>query len=350
MPVSIDICDSCIKVIEGEQQGSKIKINKAFIKEIDKSYIHNGYIHNKIDLTLLLTDIVNEYGLKNKDCFISFNSTDTVYKEITLPKTKYSNLDKLIKNSIQELFGDAINLVMDYEVCNEIKEDDKIFYKILIYGVPLKIVEDYKNVISNCGLVPKSLDIKRNAIYKISNNSINGEDIKDDINLFIDITGNDMMLSLMSKKIVLYKRDVDISEDIKREEIFLQGNSQEVNKEDEYELLEEIAISDIKKDDDITFLDDQDHHQEEAIFISPILLRVYEEVHKITQFSMSLNNGDIQKIYLYGDREDLDEIADYISNNTNTSSEKIKEIANIKSNVDIDISKFFIAIGNLLRK
>lgn len=351
MPISVDIGDGYINIVEGEHQGNKIKIKKAFTKEIDISYISNGYVHNKIDLTLSLTDIVNEYALKNKECFISFNSTDTVTKEITLPKTKYSHLEKLIRNAIQDLFGDAINLVIDYQIYEEIKKDGKDFYKIFIYGVPLKIVEDYKSILSNCGLVPKSLDIKRNSISKLTEFQINGSNIKDGITLFIDITGNNMILNLMSGKTALYKRDVDISEDIKREKLFLNKDSfEEVKDEPNNNFLQEAAISTTKSDDDITFLDDQDYFQEEASFISPILLRVYEEVNKIVQFSMSLNSGNIEKVYLYGDRENLDEISEYISNSINLPSEKVKEIANVKSNEEVDMSKFFIAIGNILRK
>ena len=65
---------------------------------------------------------------------------------------------------------------------------------------------------------------------------------------------------------------------------------------------------------------------------------------------MSLNSGNIKKVYLYGDRENLDEISEYISNSINLPSEKVKEISNVKSNEEVDMSKFFIAIGNILRK
>lgn len=351
MPVSIDISDSYIKIVEGEQQGNKIKINKAISKPIDISYINNGYIVNKTDLTLFLTDIVNEHKLKNKDCFITINSTDTVTKEITLPKTKTNHLQKLIKNSIKELFGDTVNLCIDYQIYEEIKKEGKTFYKIFIYGVPLKIVNDLRSIISNAGLVPKCLDIKRNAISKILEYKINNNDIKKQITLFIEISGKNMVLNLMHGNVALYKRDINISEDIKREQLFLNRENKEEIREDDNSILQEVALTVVKNDDEITFLDDdQDYFEEEASFISPILLRTYEEINKIIQFAMSLNSGNIEKIYLYGDRENIEEIAEYISANVMSETEKIKEIANIKCDEDIEVAKFFNAIGNILRK
>ena len=356
MPVSLDIDNGYIKIIEGEQSNNKIKIKKSIIKEIDKTYVHNGYVNNKTELTLVLTDIVREYDLKNKECYIAINTTDTITKEITLPKTKSNHLEKLIKNSIKELFGDIVNLCIDYKVYEEFKKDGKNFYRILIYGVPLKIVQDYKSIITNCGLIPKVLDIKRSAISKLLDYKINNNDIKNNIKLFIDISGDNMLFNLMSGNIPLYKRDVDISEDIKREKLFLnRDDKKELLEEENSEFLEEVATTfdeNINKnDDEITFLEDQDYFQEEASFVSPILLKVYEEINKIIQFSMSLNSeNNIEKIYLYGDREDLDEISEYIDNNINSSTEKIYEISNVKSDQEIDISKFFIAIGNILRK
>lgn len=351
MPISIDISDNYIKILEGEQQGSKIKIHKAILKPIDMYYINNGYIVNKIDLTLFLTDIVNEYKLKNKECFVTINSTDTVTKEIMLPKTKIKHLQKLIKNSIKELFGDTVNLCIDYQICEELKKEDKTFYKIFIYAIPFKIVNDLKSVISNAGLLPKCLDIKRNAISKILEYKINNNDIKKYISLFIEISGKNMILNLMYGNITLYKRDIDISEEIKREELFLNRENKESIKEEEDSILGEVALTVVKNDDEITFLDDeQDYFQEEASFISPILLRIYEEINKIIQFAMSLNNGNIEKIYLYGDRENLEEIVEYVFNNIMIETEKITEISNIKYNEDIDIAKFFNTIGNILRK
>ena len=346
MSVSIDICDSHIKIIEGEEQGNNIKIKKTIVKDINISYIHNGYVTNKIDLTLALTDIVNEYNLKNKDCYLSINSTDTITKELVLPKTKGIYLKNLVKNSIKELFGDTTNLCLDYHIYEEFKKDDKDFYKIFVYGMPLKIVQDYKVVITNSGLIPKGLDIKRNCISKILNYKINDNFIKNNTTLFIEISGNNMVLNLMSGNIALYKRDIDISEDVKREKIFL---NQE-NKEEEENFLKEVAATVTKNDDEITFLEEQDHFLEEASFISPILLRVSEEIHKIMQFSMSLNNANIERVYLYGDRENLEEIEEYIDSNIISPTEKIREISNVISIEKIDISKFFNAIGNILRK
>ncbi len=346
MAVSIDICDSYIKIIEGEEKGNNINIKKSIVKYIDMPYMRNGYIINKIDLTLVLTDIVNEYNLKNKECYLSINSTDTITKEIVLPKTKGIYLKSLIKNSIKELFGDSTNLCLDYQVYDEFKKDGKDFYKIFIYGMPLKIVQDYKVVITNSGLIPKGLDIKRNCISKILNYKINNNFIKNNTTLFIEISGDNMVLNLMSGNIALYKRDIDISEDAKREKIFLN----EENKEDEGDFLKEVATTITKNDDEITFLDEQDHFLEEASFISPILLRVSEEIHKIMQFSMSLNNANIERVYLYGNRENLDEIEEYIDSNIISPTEKIREISNLVSTEKIDISKFFNAIGNILRK
>lgn len=148
----------------------------------------------------------------------------------------------------------------------------------------------------------------------------------------------------MNGGILLYKRDLDISEDIKREKMFL-------NKENEEEdFLSEVAITDNKNSDEITFLDEQDYFKEEAMFTSPILIRVYEEINKIVQFSMSLENVNIDRVYLYGDRENLEEIADYISDNIIFKSQKIANISDLLLNEEIDITKFFIAIGNVLRK
>ncbi|WP_250277258.1 pilus assembly protein PilM [[Clostridium] colinum] len=348
MPVSIDISDNCIKIIEGEQQGDKIKISKSVLKYIDNSYIHNAYVNNKIDLTLLFTDIVNEYNLKNKECFLVINSTDIIAKEIILPKTKSIYLGRVIDNLIKELFGDTSNLCIDYQICEEFKKDEKVFYKIFVYSIPLTIMEDYREILINCGLIPKALDIKRNVIGKLLNYNINNNIIKDNITLFIDVTGNNMTLTLMSGNVALYKMDTDISEDIKREKLFLNKDVNKDIKQESKQILNKIDSNNLK-DNEITFLDEQDYYQEEASFISPIFLKVYEEIHKIIQFSMSLNNT-IERVYLYGDRDDLDEIAEYISNNITLSAEKIKEIVNIKCNEHIDISKFFIAIGNILRK
>lgn len=349
MPISLDIDNGYIKIVEGEQSNNKIKIKRTILKEIDKSYINNGYINNKTELTLILSDIVNEYNLKNKECYIAVNSTDNITKEIILPKTKINHLEKLIKNSLKDLFGDVVNLCIDYKIHEEFKRNEKYFYKILIHTIPLKIVKDYKSVISNCGLVPKALDLKRNSASKLLDYKINNDYPNDNFKLFIDISGNNMLLNLISGNLSLYKRDTDISEDIKREKLFFNEKEEEIEEKEEVYIPSE-QISE-KNDDEITFLDDQDYFQEEASFVSPILLKVYEEINKIIQFSMSIDSQHkLEKIYLYGDRDDLDEIAEYIVNNINLSAEKISQISNLKSNEEIDIPKFFVAIGNILRK
>lgn len=346
MPISLDMGDGYIKIIYAEKNKNKIKIKNAIYEKIDENYIRNGHILNKIDLTFFLTDLVNKYGFKGKDCFLNISSSDVRRKEALIPKVRKKYLKKIVENIALDSFAEK-ELKIDYRIVDEKIENKKEFYKIFIYGVPTGIVNDYKSLINNAGLVPKCLDIIQNTIRKTTYFKINGKDINDEIIIFLEAKISSLVISLIEKGVTIYTRNIDISNEVKREERFLNNKNEE-----KIEKIPEKINEKNVEENVITFLDYEDSENiEETMFISPILIRIDEEIHKIMQFFMSLNNtGSINRAYVYGDRHNMEDIVEYIDQNIIPGAEKIKNISNVVGSEDVDIATFLLAIANTIRK
>lgn len=349
MPISIDVGDRYIKIIDAEHHNKCIKVNKAILKSVDEGILHNGYINDKMELTLMLIDIVNENNFKKKDCYININSTDIITKEISLPKMKDRYFEKVLYNKIKEEFDDFSNFYVDYNIVETYIEDNKEQYKIFVYAVPKKIVEDFRELILNIGLVPKVFDIRRNALIKLLDYNINDKNIEGYTKVFIDLRENYMMLTLVSEQnIPLYKRDIDISQENRIEKALLNNDKNQIDTlKEKYQDSHKYN----KNSDEITFLDEEDYFLEQAEVVSPIYLKIEQEIQKIKHFAMSLKQKRvIEKIYIYGIRKDLGDISKYITENTNIECEYISSMSNLKTEMELDLPKFFIAIGNIMRK
>ncbi len=128
MVVSMDFSEEFIRIIFAENSSNKLKIKSFFEIPLDSSYISNGYILNKIDLTLELSKIIEENNLKNKDCFITLRTSDIISKDISLPKTSIKNLEKMIYNQLPELFSNNLsNYYIDYSIVEEFIADKYIW-------------------------------------------------------------------------------------------------------------------------------------------------------------------------------------------------------------------------------
>ena len=358
MAISIDISEDYIRIIRMDNSKiNKVKIKDFYELEIDKSFVQNGYIKNKIDLTLKLTEFLELNNLKNQDCFLTIKSSDSIVKDIILPKTNYKNLHKIILNQLKDMFeSDLSKIYIDYAIVNEFTENKQDFYKIQIYSLPKTIVDDYKSLIMNIGLKPKSLDLSRNFIrILLTESKINDKKISSETLIFIGMDGHTVTITLISNFLTIYKKTFNIAEEIRREKIFESNKDKNKDKNSIDEFILEAAITtsyEIKEDDEITFLEEsEDYDIENKKYISPIILKIEEELYKIIQFAMSLETGkNISNVFLYGASENIDKILDYIKNNIELPAEKIQKLSNFDYPENLDVSKFFICISNCLRK
>lgn len=351
MAISIDFAEDFIKIIVAENCSNKIEIKSYFEINQKNNYIKNGYIQNKLDLTLELSKIINENNLKKQECFVNIRTTDSIAKDIILPKTNNKNLIKLIENQLTEIFSnDLSKFYIDFAITDEFMENKKSFYKITIYCLPKNLVDEYKVLISNIGLKPKNLSISRSFMKNVLKEyKINGNDLKNSNCVFIDLNKTTLSFSLISNAGTVYKRTINISDERKRENLF---------KENIFENKEYINQNlTNEQPDELTFLNDdfEEYDLKDAKFVSPIFLKIEEELYKIIQFSMSLNAIEkINKIFIYGSDENLNETVQYINDNLDMPCEKIQDISNLKFETNnfekIELANFFICILNILRK
>lgn len=166
--LSFDITDRNIRIVKGVESNNKLKIQKAVTVDVEEGYIVNGHIRDVSSVALLLNKVIKMNKMADKEAIVSFSSNLTIFKEITVPKTKGQDLSKTVRLQMQGEF----NLDDSYSIAHIIVGDAKSAdegesYKILATACPYEIVNSYRELFKFMEISLKSVMIGCNCITKV---------------------------------------------------------------------------------------------------------------------------------------------------------------------------------------
>ncbi|MGN0620590.1 MAG: pilus assembly protein PilM [Porcipelethomonas sp.] len=168
--LSFDITDNSIKIVKGYESGGKIRINAAAALEIENDIIVNGHIKDVPKLAGMLSEVIKNNGMKEREAIVSISSDLTIFKELHIPKAKGQQFLKMVKTEMQTTLGVDDSYSYSYVIVGEdIEKDEKgvVVEKVLATACPYEVVESYKKLFSAMNLSLKSVMVGCNSISKV---------------------------------------------------------------------------------------------------------------------------------------------------------------------------------------
>ncbi len=380
----VDFGSHSIKFIVASNSGEVLTVHKAFSITVPEMAYSNGVIADRSLVAELIKEALRVNSVSIRDTVLTFNSTDIITRNWTVPKLSGEDMLGVIKYEISQYLPIRIeDYDVVYKVVDTSVEDGVEKYSIDSYIVRKEIVSDFYELIKECGLTPKVLDVHSNAISKLAErlelDSISGLDVEDNnlTRVFIDIGNNNILIDVFQgyknvlsrvvdkgyfgiDKINAEKLNVSISEaEDLRIKKFSGGLNQLV------ELYEKIKFIDFSVEEidkltcGLSMTSELMTTQERVLFDSlkdtvEYFYEMVSDINKNLSFYLSRNTKNkIDVIYYYGASMKNNNIFEFFTDNIEFESRKLNltSLTSVVYKDDFDsLISYANAIGAAIRK
>ena len=165
--LSFDITDRNIRVVKGVETSGKIKITSAATVNVEEGIIVNGHVKDVPNVATLINNVLKMNKMPDKEAIVSISSNLTIFKEMTVPKSKGQDLQKVVKLQMQQELNLDDSYSVSYIIVGEITGEGEPAYKILATACPYEIVNSYREVFKLLSISLKSVMIGCNCITKV---------------------------------------------------------------------------------------------------------------------------------------------------------------------------------------
>ena len=167
--LSLDITDRNIRIIKGQENNGKVRIQSAATLELEEDIIINGHCKDIPRLATLINNTLRTNKMNDKEGIISISSNLTIFKEITVPKAKDSEFTRLVKNKMQSTMGIDDSYGVSYIVVGDVEDEENgaTVTKVLATACPFDVVDCYRKVFTMLGIALKSVVVGCNCITRV---------------------------------------------------------------------------------------------------------------------------------------------------------------------------------------
>ena len=168
--LSFDITDRNIRIVKGVEGNGKIKISSAATLSLEEDVIVNGHIKDVPRVATLINGILKKSKMADKDAIVSVSSNLTIFKELTVQKTKGSDLPKAVKQQMQAELNLDDTYCVSYVIVGDAEgksEAGETYVKVLATACPYEVVNCYRDVFKMLGITLRSVMIGCNCITKV---------------------------------------------------------------------------------------------------------------------------------------------------------------------------------------
>lgn len=168
--LSFDITDRNIRIVKGVEGNGKIKISSAATLNLEEEVIVNGHVKDVPRVATLINGILKKSKMADREAIVSISSNLTIFKELTVPKTKGADFPKAVKQQMQAELNLDDTYCVSYVIVGESEDKSESgdqMIKVLATACPFEVVNCYKEVFKMLGVSLRSVMIGCNCITKV---------------------------------------------------------------------------------------------------------------------------------------------------------------------------------------
>lgn len=168
--LSFDITDRNVRIVKGVEGNGKIKISSAATLNLEEEVIVNGHVKDVPRVATLINGILKKNKMADKEAIVSISSNLTIFKELTVQKTKSTDMPKAVKQQMQAELNLDDTYCVSYIIVGDAEgktESGEQMVKVLATACPYEVVNCYKDVFKMLGVSLRSVMIGCNCITKV---------------------------------------------------------------------------------------------------------------------------------------------------------------------------------------
>ncbi len=305
--LSIDIGSERIKIAHIQNKGKKLQILGTILIPTPANSIKDGTIHGQEELTGVIRNALMTEKIKEKNVIFSISSSKVITREVELPYLKPKKMKNIIRMNAEEYFPVKLeDYCMDYTVTDVVESEEGKKAKVNIFAAHSGLVNQYVELAENCRLNICNVDYSGNSVVSyILNEKYEGT------NLFLDIGAGNTMVTIMSKNVVKFSRNLLFGTKLINESIM---NHFEVDYDEATKISKERQLLKSEREEN-TYLSND---------VTGGMDQILNGVSRLVDYYTSRNKLGVEKIYLLGGGAEIYGVEDYVEKFFNVKAEKIE--------------------------
>ena len=167
--LSFDITDRNVRVVKGVESNGKIKISSAATLNLEEGLIVNGHVKDVPNVATLINGVLKRNKMPDKEAIVSISSNLTIFKEMTVTRTKGTDLQRTVKQQMQAELNLDDSFSVTYVIVGDAERSQtgESMVRVLATACPYEIVNSYREVFKLLGISLRSVMVGCNCITKV---------------------------------------------------------------------------------------------------------------------------------------------------------------------------------------
>lgn len=303
MAIGIEFKNGSVNLVEAKVKRNSVVCKSAFSFDFEGDWIdQQGISDSNFDnLLMVFEQKLEEFGLSDiREGYVCLNNTSVIYREIITPKIDEKKLAFIVRSEMMDTLNLTPDYIMDFIILESIlDENEREAYRLLAVAVLDSALESYINLLRSLKIKPVVIDSATNAIIKVMETYPVME--KMDQVIITEVGDGHLRLYLFDRGQYILSRNVRL-----------------------------VTYSDFAKDEYLDTIEDN--------------------ISKMIQFSYTrgIKNG-VDKIFLIGKDEILDEINERVNKNLLVDSEILSQPSFVDGDCEFQ-TQYTNVLGTMLRK
>lgn len=302
--LGIEIGNSRIRICEEDYKTKNPKVYNTIGLQTPQGVVNDGVLDVTEELVSAIKGALAENKIKTKQIIFSMNSTKIASREIVIPYVKENKIKSLIEANVADYF--PVDL-QQYEIGHTVTgvvegENGMKQYKVVVYAVPLTIINGYFQLANALGCNIAALDYSGNSIYQIIRRQCDTG-----VQMVVKIDESTTMVTVLQDQQIALQRTVAYGAE---DAAFAIMEMEEYNKPDYVEAVRILREKNC--------MDDETISQSLSFLVSGI--------SRVVDYYTRNNGAPIEKAYVSGFGGNFQGLADIISNVLELPIEPLREI------------------------
>ena len=302
--LGIEIGNSRIRICEEDYKTKNPKVYNAFGILTPQGVVNDGVLDVTEELVNVIKSALAEHKIKTKQIIFALNSTKIASREIVVPFVKENKLKDVIAVNASDYFPvDLEQYEIGHTITGIIEDNNGVKqYKVVVYAVPLTIINSYSQLAQALGCSITALDYSGNSIYQIIRRQCDTG-----VQMVVKIDEGTTMVTILQDQLIVLQRTVAYGAE---DAAFAMMEMAEYNKPD---YLEAVRILREKN-----CMDDETISQSLSFLVSGI--------SRVVDYYTRNNGIPIEKAYVSGFGGNFQGLAEIISNVLELTVEPLRDI------------------------
>jgi type IV pilus assembly protein PilM len=203
-PIGLDIGSHAIKISQVTKAGDNFKLVSLGTAKLPEGAVEDGILQEPEEVAGIITNLINNLKLKQKNVAISISGYSVIVKKINLAVMEDKALEEYIQSEVgQYIPFDIEDVYLDYQDLHTNTEDyDRT--DVMLVAAKREVVDGYLSMLQSAGLRVVIVDIGAFALENIYEENYS----LDENVALVDIGATKMSINIVSQGISVLARDV----------------------------------------------------------------------------------------------------------------------------------------------